>query len=240
MIRSHRDGPVLRIAFDRPEARNAIDAAGWDALAEEIQRAAQSDADVVILASGVDGVFSAGADLTMLSALHDDPAQRPVFRKRMARAVEGLSSLPMPVVAAVDGGCHGAAVALVLAADIVIAGDRASFAVTPAKFGIGYPEADVARLVGRVGRGQASRMLFTAAPIATDEAVRIGLADMRAAAAGQVAIQIAGTIAGNAASAVRLLKRTIHGPADGDAGFDAAFGGTDFADRLAAFRARAR
>ncbi|KQN26945.1 enoyl-CoA hydratase [Sphingomonas sp. Leaf33] len=240
MIRTRRDGSILRIAFARAEARNAIDAAGWDSFADAIDQAAGGDAAIILLASDVPGVFSAGADLSMLAALSDDPDARVAFRQRMARAVEGLAALPMPVVAAVDGPCYGASVALVLAADIVVAGASASFAVTPAKLGIGYPAADVARLVDRIGRGQASRMLFTAAPVDADEAVRIGLADMRADSAQAAAMAMADTIAGNAAGAVRLLKRTIAGGEDGDAGFDAAFAGTDFATRLAAFRARAR
>lgn len=240
MIATRRDGPVLRIAFDRAVARNAIDADGWDGLARAIALAADSDAAAVILTSEVLGIFSAGADLAMLGTLHHDPTERPRFRERMAQAVEGLAALPMPVIAAVDGPCYGAAVALVLAADLVIAGDDARFAITPAKLGIGYPAADIARLVARIGRGQASRMVFTAAPIDADEAVRIGLADMRATTAVLNAYEVAGTIAGNAASAVRLLKRTIARPDGGDAGFDAAFGGADFADRLAAFRNRPR
>lgn len=240
MIRTRRDGPVLHIAFDRPATRNAIDATGWDDLADAIARAAQSDAAVVILGSDATGIFSAGADLAMLADLHDAPEARALFRQRMARAVEGLAALPMPVVAAVDGGCYGAAVALMLAADIVIAGDGASVAVTPAKLGIGYPAADLARLAARIGRGQASRMVFTAAPIDADEAVRIGLADCRAPSAAIAAAEMAHAIAANAASAVRLLKRTLTGPRDDDAGFDAAFGGSDFVERLAAFRARPR
>lgn len=240
MIVARRDGPILRIAFDRPTARNAIDAAGWDDLARKIDLAGRSDAAAVVLTSDVPGIFSAGADLSMLGTLHHEPDERPRFRQRMAGAVEGLAALPMPVIAAVDGACYGAAVALVLAADIVIAGDAASFAVTPAKLGIGYPAADVARLTTRIGRGQASRMLFTAAPVAAEEALRIGLADVGASSADAAAADVAQTIAGNASSAVHLLKRTILRPNDGDAGFDAAFGGQEFADRLTAFRNRAR
>lgn len=240
MILARRDGATLRIAFDRAAARNAIDGAGWDALADSIAGAARSDAAAVIVASDVAGIFSAGADLSMLATLHTDAQARPLFRERMARAVEGLAALPMPVIAAVDGPCYGAAVALVLAADIVIAGDDAVFAVTPAKLGIGYPAADVARLIARIGRGQTGRMLFTAAPVDAGEARRIGLADVRAERAGPAADMMAAAIAANSGSAVRLLKRTMTGPDDAGTGFDAAFAGADFVQRLDAFRSRAR
>ncbi len=240
MIATRRDGAILTIAFDRPAARNAISAEGWDALADAIRSAESSDAAAVILASDVAGIFSAGADLSMLAPLADDVAGRGMFRERMARAIEGLAVLPMPVVAAVDGGCFGAAVALTLACDMCIAGDGASFATTPAKLGIGYPGSDVVRLTARIGRGQAAWMLFTAAAIDADEACRIGLADLRAADAMAAARALAAGIAANAPGAVRLLKRTLADPANADAGFDAAFGVREFVERLAAFRDRKR
>jgi enoyl-CoA hydratase/carnithine racemase len=238
MIVTRRTGAVLTIALDRPAARNALSIAGWHDFADAVGSAATSDAAVVILASDVPGIFSAGADLTTLAPLAHDVPGRAAFRDRMAAAIEGVARLPMPVIAAVDGGCYGAAVALTLACDLRIAGDSAVFATTPAKLGIGYPGRDVARLSARVGRGQAARMLFSAMPMSADEAVRIGLADLRVTSAIEAANALAATIAANAPAAVRLLKRTLDDPSD--AGFDAAFGGPEFADRLAQFRNRPR
>ena len=239
MIATRRDGAILTIAFDRPAVRNALSAQGWDSLADIVETVGD-DVAVVILASDVPGIFSAGADLGMLATLIDDVAARAAFRLRMHRAVEAIAALPMPVIAAVDGGCYGAAVALTLACDLCVAGDAAILATTPAKLGIGYPGSDVARLTDRIGRGQASRMLFTAEPIDADEAHRIGLADLRAASAITAAHGLAAGIAANAPNAVRLLKRTMAEPFGSDEGFDAAFGDPAFAERLAAFQARKR
>lgn len=240
MIVTRRDGAILTIAFQRSEARNAIPAQGWDALADELRQIAASDAAAVIVRSDVPGIFSAGADLTMLEGLAHDAALRSRFRERMAAAVEGLAALPMPTIAAVDGGCYGAAVALVLACDICVAGDAAVFATTPAKLGIGYPGSDVARLATRVGSGHAARMLLTAAAVDADEAVRIGLAHVRAPVADVHARAMATSIADNAPSAVRLLKATLADPGSSDEAFDAAFGEPAFLERLAAFRNRPR
>ena len=239
MIATRRVGPILTIAFDRAAARNALSADGWDALADTVE-AVVDDTAVVILASDVPGIFSAGADLAMLATLIDDVPARAAFRLRMRRAVEAIAALPMPVIAAVDGGCYGAAVALTLACDLCVAGDAAVFATTPAKLGIGYPSSDVARLTTRIGRGQASRMLFAADPIDADEAHRIGLADLRAPSAITAAQAQADRIAANAPEAVLLLKATIANPTGSDDAFDAAFGDAAFTDRLAAFQARKR
>ena len=238
MIHVTHDGPVASIALHRPETRNALPIAGWDALTQATAQVAQ--ARVVLLHSTVPGVFCAGADIAEFAALQADPALRPRFRKAMRGAIEALAALPMPVVAAIDGGCFGAGVALALAADLCVAGDDATFAVTPARLGIGYPARDVARLAAQVGRGRAAAMLFSAARLDADTAARYGLAELRAPSALDAARELAATIAGNAPGAVRLLKRTLRGGEGLDGQFDDAFGGPEFAEGLAAFQQKRR
>lgn len=242
MIALRREGAVATIALDRPAARNAISGAGWNELARIARSVADDDCAAVVLRSDAPGVFSAGADLGEMAALATDEAARAQFRTTMRAAIDGVAAIPVPVIAAIDGGCYGAGVALMLACDVAVAGDGARFATTPAKLGIGYPGADVARLISRVGRGQASRMLFSAAPVDAGEAREIGLVDVRVPDAATAARDLALRIAANSVAALRLLKRTLADPAHAaaDAEFDAAFGGADFAERLAAFRARPR
>ncbi len=233
MIRTERQGGVATLWLDRPAARNAIPVAGWQALARQAADLARGDAGAVLIRSATPGVFSAGADLAELARLADAPGERAPFRAAMAAGIEAVAALPMPVVAAVDGGCFGAAVALALAADVIVAGQDAHFAVPPARLGIGYPAGDVARLAARVGRGQAARLLFTGAPVDAAEACRIGLADL----IGDCAALAAG-IAGNDAAALRLLKRMLADPADpGHAGaFEASFASPTFRAGTARYR----
>jgi enoyl-CoA hydratase/carnithine racemase len=237
MIHVARDGAVATIALARAEARNALPTAAWVALGAAANQVA--DARAVILKSDVPGIFSAGADIHEFHALQADPALRPAFRTAMREAIDAIAALPMPVIAAIDGGCFGAAVALILAADIRIAGNSAEFATTPARLGLGYPREDVARLVAQLGRGMASLMLFTGDRLMPDEAKRIGLVELRAKKAIETASGLAATIAGNAPEAVRLLKRSLGGGGGGlDEAFDQTFGGAEFAEGLAAFRER--
>lgn len=240
MIRLRRDGPVAILSLDRPHAKNALAVAAWDALAEHTGR--MGDARAVVLRSDVPGIFSAGADIAEFARLQDDPPLRSRFRAAMRAGIEAVAALPVPVIAAVDGGCFGAAVALALAADIRVAGDDARFATTPARLGLGYPREDVVRLAARVGRGQAAAMLFLAEQLDADAAHRIGLVERRAVQAGPEALALAQRIAGFAPDAIRLLKRTLVEPADPglDAAFEDAFGSEAFAAGLAAFRARSR
>jgi enoyl-CoA hydratase len=238
MIRVSRDGPVATIALARAEAKNALPTAAWEALAAAAREVA--DARVVILRSDVPGIFSAGADVGEFERLQAEPALRARFREAMRAGIEAVAALPVPVIAAIDGGCFGAAVALVLAADIRIAGDRAEFATTPARLGLGYPREDVARLARLVGPGVAATMLFTGDWVKSEEAKRLGLVELRVKKAIELAQALAGTIAANAPGAVRLLKRALAEPDSValDQAFDDAFGGAEFAEGLAAFRSR--
>jgi enoyl-CoA hydratase/carnithine racemase len=208
MIALDHDGGVARLTLDRPAQRNALATGDWRMLAETIA-AIPREANVVLLRSSTSGIFSAGADLRDLARLADQPERRAPFRLAMRGAIDALAELAMPVVAAIDGGCFGAAVALALAADVRVASDAAIFAIPPARLGIAYPAEDVARLSHRVGEAQAARLLFTGATIDAGEALRIGLVD--AIGDGAATAQ---EIAGNDAGALATLKAMLRAPAD--------------------------
>ncbi|MEH3099479.1 enoyl-CoA hydratase/isomerase family protein [Sphingomonas adhaesiva] len=226
------DDGVATVTLDRAAARNALPTTAWRTLAQVVADVPDA-ARVLVIASRVPGIFSAGADLADLARLVEDVPARAAFRCAMAAAMEAIRAREMPVVAWVDGGCFGAGVALALACDLIVASPAAHFAIPPARLGIGYPAPDVARLAARLGQGQAARLLFTAAPIDAGEAWRIGLADMIADGA-----DIARSIAQNDAAALRLLKRTLRdasAPALNDA-FESSFSSPAFAAGVARYR----
>ncbi|MBV9930581.1 MAG: enoyl-CoA hydratase/isomerase family protein [Alphaproteobacteria bacterium] len=231
-------GGTARLRLVRPEARNAIPVAGWAELAAKVAEAAARGARLLLLC-GDAGAFSAGADITEFPALLDDPAARTRFRRAMRDGIEAVAEAPMPTAALIEGPCYGAAVALVLACDLRIAGRGAAFAITPAKFGISYPQEDVHRLVRLVGAGQAARLLLTARRIDAAEAARIGLVEIAAAdGAGEAEALAAAIAACSAASqaelrrAIRLAAAGIATDAEQDRRFEASFGSDEFARRL--------
>lgn len=240
MIQLRRDGAIATITLSRPEARNALPIAGWQALSEACAEIAASDARAVILRSEQPLVFSAGADIGEFASFAGDDATR--FRFAMRAGIEAVAALPMPALAVIDGGCFGAAIALVLACDLRVAGEGAQFASTPAKLGLGYPREDVARLIAQIGRGNASRMLFTGEIVDAADALAMGLVELRWEDPEPLARAFADRIAANAPQAIRLLKRTLADPSDPalDAAFDACFSGEEFATGVAAFRERRR
>jgi enoyl-CoA hydratase/carnithine racemase len=236
------DGIAL-ITLDAPATRNALTIAGWRALADAVAAVATARPRAVVLRAAGAGMFCSGSDLREIAALAEDATRRAPFRKAMRDALEPLTHLPMPVIAAIDGDCFGAGVALALAADVRVAGPRAVFAITPAKLGITYPQEDIARLVALVGPGQAARLLYAAARIDAAEAARIGLIEVPADDVSAAAMGLAGAMAALSPASLAALKHAVarsplgHDPVL-DAGFDAAFAGADFREGLAAFRAR--
>ena len=232
------DGAAARLRFARPEARNAIPVAGWQALADRVVEAKDKGARLLLL-SGDQAAFSAGADITEFPALLDDPAARTRFREAMRVGIEAVAEAPMPTAALIEGPCYGAAVALALACDLRLAGPRAVFAITPAKFGISYPQEDVFRLVSLVGRGQAARLLLTARAIDAAEAARIGLVDILAEDPAAEARALAEAIAAGSAASQADLRRAIglaaagvRSDAEQDRRFEALFGSDELRARL--------
>jgi len=232
------EGGTARLRFARPEARNAIPVAGWGRLAAKVAEAAAAGARLLILC-GDQKAFSAGADISEFPALFDDAAARARFREAMRTGIEAVADAPMPTAALIEGPCYGAAVALTMACDLRIAGPGAAFAITPAKFGISYPQEDVHRLVMLVGRGQASRLLLTARGIDAAEAARIGLVDILSDdPAAEAAALADAVVSGSAVSqaelrrAIRLAEAGLASDDEQDRRFEALFGGEELARRL--------
>lgn len=233
---------IARIRLDNPAGRNALSLDDWHALSATVDEAATSEAKVLIVESTDPGIFCAGSDLRELAALASDVEARSSFREGMRRGLDRLRDLPIPTIAAIDGPCMGAGVALALACDIRFAGKRACFAVTPARLGISYPQEDVARLARAVGRGQAARLLFGAVTIDAREAERIGLVELLVVSAASEAETFARAVAGNASSSVRALKSMLFEERSQceayDRSFDSFFADQAFLEGLAAFSER--
>jgi enoyl-CoA hydratase/carnithine racemase len=238
------DGPVARLRLFRPEARNAIAVGDWALLAHRCGEAVRSGARLLVL-TGTKQAFCAGADLQDFQAFAADPKATGAFRQLMRTGLDAVRDLPVATIAAIEGPCYGAGVALAMACDIRVAGEGARFAITPAKFGISYPQEDVARLVALVGPGQASRLLLGASTLDSAEAARIGLVELAAADVGLAVDELAGAILANSGKSIAILKRAIRLAAEGasrdegqDRDFDSLFGSPDFRERLAALRPR--
>jgi enoyl-CoA hydratase/carnithine racemase len=240
MFDLHLDAGLARLTLRRPEARNAIPAAQWAAL-ERVINEAEAGGARVLLVLGEGSAFCAGADISDFAGMRGDEGARAAFRLDMRAALDRLRAAPFPTIAVVEGHCFGAGVALAMACDIRIAAPAARFAITPAKFGISYPQEDVHRLISLVGPGQAARLLLGALPIDAAEAQRIGLVEMPGGVAEAEALgeaMLAGSSASHAAlkQAIALAEMGTRSDAAQDQSFDDLLGSDDLAQRLAKLR----
>ncbi len=166
---------VVRIEMARPEVLNAFD----EVMIAEIDEAFAlhgTDPSVrAIVLAGQGKAFSAGADIAWMKRLSEaDEATNLEDGRRFAGMLHRIATTPKPTIARVHGIAMGGGIGLACACDFVIAGEKARFAVTEARFGL--TSAVIAPyLVNAVGRRQAQRLALSTAQIGAAEALAIGI-----------------------------------------------------------------
>ncbi len=163
-------GPVATVTISNPARRNAMTAAMWRSLPVLLERLAADPVVRVLVLTGADGTFCAGADISGLRGLPDPAAVS-------LPAEQALAAFPRPTLAVVRGACVGGGCQLAVACDLRFAAEGARFGVTPARLGIVYPPSSVRRLAALVGPGTAKHLLFSAELIDAERALRTGLVD---------------------------------------------------------------
>jgi enoyl-CoA hydratase/carnithine racemase len=121
--------------------------------------------------TGSDETFSAGMDLSEIGNGATDTA----VDEEIARTARVIRELPVPVIAAIEGPCLGAAVEIALACDVRIAGAGAFFALPAARLGVLYRPDGIAAVVAELGRQTASRLLVLGERIPAADAVAAGI-----------------------------------------------------------------
>jgi enoyl-CoA hydratase/carnithine racemase len=244
-VRLTREGGVARLLLDQPARRNAMTRAMWQFLPGLVAEAAADPEVAVLRVEGAGAHFCGGADITEFAETYATAVTTAAANAAIAAAVEALAAFPKPSLAVIRGACVGGGVALALACDLRFAAEDARFAVTPAKLGLIYSQADTTRLLRAVGAARAKDLLFTGRLVGAEEALRIGLVEeLRAPDALEdfVAAWLA-PLLGGSRPALRAIKRmmgAVEGGAVPDrpdlrALFDEAFAGTDFAEGRRAF-----
>lgn len=166
-------GGVRLLTFSRPEKKNALTGAMYDALRGALAEADASDAIGAIVFAGQPGVFSSGNDLADFlegarAAFTDAPALQ--FIRQLART-------RTPMVAAVDGIAVGIGATLTLHCDLVFVGPNARFRMPFVELGLVPEAASSFILPRRVGRLKVTELLLLSEPYDADAAVSLGLAN---------------------------------------------------------------
>lgn len=158
------------ITIDRQERRNALNLASLEALHEAVTAAVQGGSRTLVL-TGAGGHFCAGADLTELEDVS--------FTQRLAEVLRHLAAVPITTIAAIDGSCMGLGMQLAMACDVRVVDADARFAIPVAKLGLMVDHWTVDRARRLFGEGAARHLLLTAAVLDSDDAWRLGFAQVR-------------------------------------------------------------
>jgi len=207
---TERRGNVMVITINRPEARNAVNGAVGDALAQ-----AQHDPEVraVVITGAGNKSFCAGADLKAIARgenlFHPDHPEWG-FAGYVHHFVD------KPTIAAVNGTALGGGTELALASDLVVADERAQFGLPEVKVGLIAAAGGAFRIVDQLPRKVALHVLLTGEPISAAEAAKWGLINqvVPEGAALDAALSLAERVTVNAPLSLRASKRIGYG-ADG-------------------------
>ena len=166
-LRYERIGAAAVLTIDRPERRNAIDAAAAELFRQGLHDFEADEGARVLVLTGAGGVaFCAGADLKAmnLDVTHPDGPMGPT---RLTPS--------KPSIAAVDGWCLAGGVELALWCDMRIATPQSTFGLFERRWGVPLLDGGTQRLPRVVGMGRALELILTGRPVEAEEAQRIGL-----------------------------------------------------------------
>jgi enoyl-CoA hydratase len=199
---------VALVRLNRPKQLNALNEPTMDALCESLEALDRDDAIRVIVVTGNERAFAAGADIGEMAAAS------PIDMLRTNRIAQWdrVRKVSKPVIAAVAGWCLGGGCELAMALDIIIAAESARFGQPEIKIGVMPGAGGTQRLPRAIGKSKAMEMILTGEPITAAEAERIGLVSRVVTDELLVedALALAAEIAKRAPLALRLAKESVN------------------------------
>jgi enoyl-CoA hydratase len=167
---------VLSVTLNRPDSLNSLTAEMFTTIAAVMERAATDAGVRVVRLGGAGRGFSSGAGISAADHANPDASGTPEDVLHAAnRAVRSIVALPKPVVSVVQGPAAGVGVSLAIAADIVLASEKAYFLLAFTKIGL-MPDGGASALVAAsIGRTRAMRMALLAERLSAVDALAAGL-----------------------------------------------------------------
>ena len=240
----HKADQIATLTINRPEKRNAMTLAMWQALPDLMADVEDDPAIKVLLVTG-GAHFSAGADISEFRTVRKGATGGRTYNAAVEAGETALAELTKPSIAVVHGFCIGGGCELALACDVRLAGDGARFAITPARIGLVYSMSGTRRLVDTVGPAWAKQILFTGDQMSAEQALRIGLvnevhpSEELDGRARELASSIATRAQTSVLSSKAIVGRILRGQQTEDAGVEAmyehGYTSRDYAEGVAAF-----
>jgi enoyl-CoA hydratase/carnithine racemase len=244
------DPPCAILTFNRPEARNAMTWAMYDALADTCERVdADPQVRVLILRGAGGKAFVSGTDISQFQRFRN-PTDAIEYEKKISSVLGRLDRVGKPTIAQIEGFAAGAGCGIAATCDLRVATPESSIGIPIARtLGNCASTGTFGRLVDLIGPARAKEMLFTGRLLPAPEAAAIGLLHRvvsRETIEAEV-MTLAREIAANAPLTIRATKEmtrrilAARRPADSDADLiEMCYMSADFKEGVAAFLAKRR
>ncbi len=169
------DGRLMIVTINRPEVMNALHPMASQELSEAFDEfAGNPDLWVAIITGAGERAFSAGNDLKYHADLRARTGKRPVSPPKGFAGLTFRHDLDKPVIAAVNGVAMGGGFEIALACDLIIASDRAKFALPEPRVGLAAGGGGLQRLPRQVPLKKAMGMLLTGRHVSAQEGYEMG------------------------------------------------------------------
>lgn len=201
---------VCYLEIDRPDKRNALTKSTIEKLIDFFKTTGQSATFNVLVLSGSNGFFSAGADLAwMKDGMKQTDEENRADAQLFNSLYHEMSIYPKPIIAKVDKGAYGGAIGLMACSDVIITSSNAQFKFSETALGI-IPATVAPYIVKKIGSSNARYLLLSGSLFNGEAALSYGLAHIIVSAkeidntTRNVAAQMA-TLAPNATSKTKEL-----------------------------------
>ena len=207
-----RRGAVGWVTFNRPDKRNAMTFAMYEAIVK-VCDAAEADPSLAVLVfqGAGDKAFVAGTDIAQFRTF-TNPQHAIEYEERMDRVIGRLETVARPTIAMIRGFAVGGGASIAMACDMRICTPDARFGVPIARtLGNCLSINNYSRLVDLIGPARTKELIFTAKLVGADDARAIGLAN-EVVAADQIearTTEIAEQIAANAPITIQVTKEAV-------------------------------
>jgi len=201
------DGAVGVLTLNRPDVLNALNRELMQELVVELERMDRDDAVKVLVITGNDKAFAAGADIREMA----DESAVSLLLKRQFDVWDRIGGIAKPIIAAVSGYVLGGGCELMMNCDLVVASDTARFGQPEIRIGVMPGAGGTQRLTRAVGQRKAMELLLTGDTMLAEEALRCGLINKVAPVELYLeeALKLARRIANQPPLAVSFIKQAV-------------------------------
>jgi enoyl-CoA hydratase/carnithine racemase len=207
LVESSRDGNVVLLRLNRPEARNALSPELMEELGSELERLDPDPEVRCVVIAGSDKVFAAGADIKAMA----ERSFAEALRHPAAGFWRRLAAIKTPMIAAVSGYALGGGCELALACDMIVAAEGATFGQPEINLGIIPGGGGTQRLARVLGKQRAMELVLTGERFDATAALDLGLVNRVVEGDGWLdeAMALAATVAERPPIAARLAKQAV-------------------------------